>query len=303
MIGCFSCSRRPLRFGLAIAVVLIATQLFPRDGQTPLLAERTFFGVLRVRTDAVANNRILMHGSTVHGAQSLDPARRHEPLTYYHRSGPMGQLMDALGARLDGADVGVVGLGAGSLAAYAKPGQRWTFYEIDPAVVQIARAERIFTHLRDCGPSCDVVLGDARLSLARRADPRYALLVLDAFSSDGIPVHLLTTEALQLYLARLAPNGVLAFHISNRHLHLRPVLAAVAEEWGLTALVQRDSAAVAAEGRYASEWMLMARSSEALGALVEYTRWTHPIVPAGTHVWTDDFSDVLGVLKTNWAED
>ena len=197
----------------------------------------------------------------------------------------------------------MVGLGAGSLAAYATPGQRWTFYEIDPAVVQIARTDRVFTHLRDCGPSCGVVLGDARLSLARRPHPRYSLLVLDAFSSDGIPVHLLTTEALELYLDRLAPDGVLAFHISNRHLRLRPVLAAAAEEWGLTALVQRDPAIVAAEGRYASEWMLMARSREAFGALVGDPRWTRPVVPAGTHVWTDDFSDVLGVLKTNWAED
>jgi spermidine synthase len=302
VLGCFSCSRRPVRFGLAIAVVLIATQLVSPDGQTVLLAERTFFGVLRVRTDA-GNNRILMHGSTVHGVQSLDPARRHEPLTYYHRSGPMGQLMNALGSRLAAADIGVVGLGAGSLAAYVKPGQRWTFYEIDPAVVQIARTERVFTHLHDCGSSCDVVLGDARLSLARQPHARYSLLVLDAFSSDGIPVHLLTTEALELYLERLAPDGVLAFHISNRHLRLRPVLAAVAKQWGLTTLVQRDPTTVAAEGRYASEWMLMARSPEAFGPLVDDPRWTHPPVPAGTHVWTDDFSDVLGVLKTNWAAD
>ena len=130
-----------------------------------------------------------------------------------------------------------------------------------------------------------------------------ALLVLDAFSSDGIPVHLLTSEAIELYLGRLAPDGVIAFHISNRHLTLRPVLAAVAEERGLSTLVQHDPVTVAAEGRYASEWLLMARSSEAFGSLAEDPRWIRPAVPAGTRVWTDDFSDVLAVLKTNWAED
>ena len=215
----------------------------------------------------------------------------------------MGQLIEALGTRLDGASIGVVGLGAGSLAAYAAPGQRWTFYEIDPEVARIARTSGVFTYLQDCGPSCEVVLGDARLSLARRPDPGYALLVLDAFSSDGIPVHLLTSEAIGLYLGRLAPDGVIAFHISNRHLTLRPVLAAVAEERGLSTLVQHDPVTVAAEGRYASEWLLMARSSEAFGSLAEDPRWIRPAVPAGTRVWTDDFSDVLAVLKTNWAED
>ncbi len=248
-LACFSFSRRPVRFGLGVAVMLIAAQLYPRDGQTLLLAERTFFGVLRVRADASTNRRVLMHGSTVHGEQSVDPARRHEPLSYYHRSGPMGQLMHALGDRLEGASIGVVGLGAGSLAAYASPGQQWTFYEIDPAVARLARAGGAFTFLRDCGPSCDVVLGDARLSLARRQASGYSLLVLDAFSSDGIPVHLLTREALELYLARLAPDGILAFHISNRHLRLQPVLAAVAEEWGLSALVQRDAVSVAGRGQ------------------------------------------------------
>jgi hypothetical protein len=283
--------------------MLLATQSLPRDAHTLLAADRTFFGVLRVRADASTNRHILMHGSTVHGEQSQAPGRRAEPLTYYHRSGPMGQLMADRAARLASARIGVVGLGAGSMAAYAMPGQQWTFYEIDPAVARIARDSGLFTYLKDCGPACDVVLGDARLSLAEAQGPRFSLLVLDAFSSDGIPVHLVTSEALELYLSRLEPDGVIAFHISNRHLRLQPVLAAVAAQHGLSSLVQHDPMTVRAEGRYASEWLLMARSPQAFGRLTVNPRWIRPIVPAGTRVWTDDFSDILAVIKTDWAED
>jgi spermidine synthase len=303
-IGCFSFSRRPLRFGLAAAAMLTATQFSPRDAQTLLLADRTFFGVLRVHADSAADRHILLHGSTVHGEQSSRADRRREPLTYYHRSGPIGQVMDALAPRLAAARIGVVGLGAGSLAAYAAPGQRWTFYEIDPAVARIARDPAAFTYLEDCAAACEVVLGDARLSLAGSA-ATYALIVLDAFSSDGIPVHLLTSEALDLYLRRLTADGVIAFHISNRHLDLKPILAALAQRRGLTALVQRHivSESEKAEGRYGSEWLLMARSRDSFGSLAADSRWQAPLVRQATRVWTDDFSDVLAVLKTNWAEE
>jgi spermidine synthase len=297
-IWSFSFSRRPFRFGLAVAMMLLVTQVNPLD---TLHAERTFFGVLRVRAEASSGRHVLMHGSTVHGEQSLDPAQRQEPLTYYHRSGPMGQVIHALTDRPGTARVAVVGLGAGSLAAYATADQHWTFYEIDPAVVRIARDPRLFTYLSGCN-ACDVVLGDARLSLARAGETAYGLLVLDAFSSDGIPVHLLTREALELYLTKLEPRGVMAFHISNRHLHLRPVLAALAADRGLAARVQTDhpSDEAKAKGHYASEWFLMARAEEALGPLAADARWERPAVPAGTRVWTDDFSDIVAVLRTSW---
>jgi hypothetical protein len=302
-IWCYSFSRRPVRFGLGIAMMLLATQLVPRDGHTLVAADRTFFGVLRVRADAAADRHILMHGSTVHGEQSTRADKRDEPLTYYHRSGPIGQTMDALAARLRTAHIGVVGLGAGSMAAYAMPGQRWTFYEIDPAVARIARDAGMFTYLSKCGDACRVVLGDARLSLARAQADAYSLLVLDAFSSDGIPVHLVTSEALDLYLSRLVPDGIIAFHISNRHLDIAPILAALAEQHGLVALLQRDGSSTAerAEGRYASEWLLMARSRDAFGPMASDSRWIPATAAPGTRVWTDDFSDVLAVLKTNWA--
>lgn len=296
----FSFSRRPIRFGLAIAMALVVAQLFPATRDRVLIADRTFFGVLRVRADDTANRHMLMHGSTKHGQQDRDPARRGEPLSYYHRSGPIGQVMTGLASRLTNAEVGVVGLGAGSLAAYASPGQRWTFYEIDPAVARIARDPAMFTYLDACGDRCRIVLGDARLSLARTRQPVYQLLILDAFSSDAIPVHLMTREALDLYLERLAPDGIIAFHISNRHLRLEPVLAALAAQRGLAAVVQRDAttAATAADGHDSSEWLLLARNAAAFGPLAADTRWKQPRAEAGTRIWTDDFSDILGVLKT-----
>jgi len=301
-IAGFSFKRRPVRFGLAIAMLLVVAQVYPATSERLLMADRTFFGVMRVREDRGAGRHVLIHGSTVHGLQSLDPARRQTPLSYFHPSGPIGQAMTALAGRLTDAHVGVVGLGAGSLAAYATPGQRWTFYEIDPAVARIARDPAMFTYLQDCGEGCRIVLGDARLSLARTEDPAYQLLILDAFSSDSIPVHMLTREALDLYLTRLAPGGVMAFHISNRHLNVQPVLEALAAERGLAALVQVDPSSTKeyVEGHYPSHWFLMAREADAFGPLAADSRWQRPQVSSGARIWTDDFSDIISLLKTRW---
>ena len=280
-------------------MMLLAVATCQPDARGLLAADRTFFGVLRVRADASGSQHVLMHGNTIHGEQRVDAAEQREPRTYYHRSGPIGQVIESSAARLPSARVGVVGLGAGSLAAYAQPGQQWTFYEIDPAVVRIAQEPRLFTYLRDCGGACDVVLGDARLSLARSGTPTYVLLVLDAFSSDAIPVHLMTREALDLYLRHLDANGILAFHISNRHLDLQPVLAALAAEKGLAALVRRDarSAEASDRGQFPSEWLVMARSREVFGALAADARWEQPVAPPGTRTWADDYSDILAVLR------
>jgi hypothetical protein len=296
-IWCFSFSARPTRFALALAMMLVAMNVSQPQAHGHLVADRTFFGVLRVRAKSPGPRHVLTHGNTIHGEQNLDFANRGEPLTYYHRSGPIGQLMRTLAPRLDGARIGVVGLGAGSMAAYTRPGQHWTFYEIDPAVVRIAREPSLFTYLHDCGARCEVVLGDARLSLAR-TDATYRLLVLDAFSSDAIPVHLLTREAFDLYLRRLEPHGVLAVHISNRHLRLEPVLAALAREKGLAAAIRRDAGAADTDkgGAFPSEWVLMARSPEVLAAIVADPAWQPPAVSAGTRLWTDDYSDILAVL-------
>lgn len=295
---CFSFSRRPLRFGLGLAAISLASALGAGSSQPLLYAERTFFGVHRVFFDQGSNTHVLAHGNTKHGAQSLDPQRRREPITYYSPSGPIGQIFAERAGRAD-LRVGAVGLGVATIACYAEPGQRWTFYEIDPAVARIARDPELFSYLSDCLPDAAIVLGDARLSLAN-TDDQYDLLILDAYSSDAIPIHLLTREALELYLERLAPGGVLAFHISNVHLDLEPVVASLAADAGLTALVRNDQNLTQAEweaDKAPSIWAVVARSPSDLGPLGADPRWQPARAPAGTTLWTDDFSSLLGVLR------
>jgi hypothetical protein len=288
---------RPLRFAAAVGLMLLAGSL-ARGPYGPLVhAERTFFGVHRVHEDAASRRRVLMQGTTVHGVQSLDPELRHEPLAYYYRTGPLGQAFAALPAA-SRARVAVVGLGAGALASYARPGQRFTFFEIDPAVERIARDTRFFSYLSDCGERCAVVTGDARLSLARAPERAFDLVVLDAFSSDAIPIHLVTSEAFALYCSRLAERGAILVHYSSRHLALEPVLGRVAYEHGLAALAQADPAGPeAAFGKLPSEWMVMARDARDLGPLIVDSRWIPVGQSRGAPLWTDDFSSLAGVLR------
>lgn len=295
-LACFSFSRRPLRFGLGLAALVLANGLATGANQQLLVAERTFFGIHRVMRDG--DFHTLVHGSTKHGTQSLDPALRREPLSYYRREGPIGQLFAERGGAPE-LRVGVVGLGVATLACYGQPTQSWTFYEIDPAVVRIARDPQLFSYLNDCQPDAPVVLGDARLALAT-TDEQYDLLFLDAYSSDAVPVHLITREALALYGERLAPGGLLIFNISNRHLDLEPVLGALAADAGLVALVRGDfelSAADAAAGYAPAVWTLMARSGADFGALAADPRWRPPRVEDQVPVWTDDFSSLLSALR------
>jgi hypothetical protein len=295
VLWCLSFSRRPVRFALAVTALLVVGQ-FTASPDGVLLAERSFFGVHRVTLDASGRYHGLSHGTTLHGQQSLDPARRREPLSYYHVSGPIGQTLAMIARRHEGARVAVIGLGAGTLASHARSGQQWTFYEIDPVVERIAREPRFFTYLSDCGDTCRVVLGDARVSLANAAEARYNLVVLDAFSSDAIPIHLLTRDAIRLYLSRLDPQGVIAFHISNRHLALRPVLGDLAADLGLVSIAQAHRVIDVATGQTSSEWLLMARTSAALGGLATDRRWEFTVARRGARVWTDEYSNIVAAL-------
>jgi hypothetical protein len=297
---CFSQLRHARRFALAVAAMLLVGLVMPYGtlyGRV-LQTRRTFFGVYRVSTDPTGAYHALYHGTTLHGLEAIDPARAKDPLTYYHRDGPFGQAFVALGEDDTAARVGVVGLGIGALARYAAPAQQWTFFEIDPEVERMARDPRYFTQLASCGDRCAVVTGDARLSLARVAPGTFGLLVLDAFSSDAIPVHLMTREAMALYASRLASHGVLAFHISNRHLRLGPILGRLAAANGLTALENQDAHAVDidARGMTTSDWMMMARAADDLAPLARDPRWRTPDVTASTPLWTDDFSNILSAL-------
>jgi hypothetical protein len=297
-LACLGFARRPLRFALGLAVLLLAGGAYRGAEGQLLYAERSFFGVSRVTRDTEARYHLLMHGTTLHGMQALEPARRREPLTYFHPTGPLGEVF-AVDGRPPRRTVAVVGLGAGSLACHGQPGQRWTFYEIDPTVLRIAMHPRYFTFLRDCPPRAFVLLGDARLTLARAPDAAYDLIVLDAYSSDAPPLHLITLDAVQLYLRKLAPGGLLLFNISNRHLVLEPVLGTIARAAGLVARARDDRAVTDAEraaGKTESQWIAMARAVEDLGALAHDARWT-PAAADGADPWTDDFASILDALR------
>ncbi len=293
-------TKRPLRFALGLGAVMLGGSFYIGDiGQT-LYQVRNFYGTLRVTLNSSEGSRRLHHGSTIHGRQFIDPTRRCEPLSYYHRTGPLGAVLEVFNAAPAAPNVAVVGLGTGATVAYTRPEQHWTFYEINPAVLSIARDSRFFSYLQDCnlsGAPVETILGDARLRLQEAPNNHYGLIVLDAFSSDAIPLHLLTREALDIYLSKLASGGLLAFHISNRHLSLHPVLGDLAQERGLTAFIFDDTKHDPASGKDASEWVVVARRADDLGALLEDKRWTPLKGRAAPEIWTDDFSDIISVFK------
>ena len=265
---------------------------------TVLFVGRSFFGVHRVVEAPDRTYRLLQHGNTLHGWQRLSNDDVCEPGGYYSLAGPIGQLFRAAGSRF--ADVAVVGLGAGGLACHAEIGQRWTFYEIDPLVEQLANNPAYFTHLRRSRGDVDVVLGDGRITLNGAEAGRYDLIILDAFSSDAIPVHLLTREAFQLYLSRLKATGIIAVHVSNRYLKLEPVIGAMAEGEGLHAFVNDDlqiSSDDRKNGRLPSIWVVLAKDRNPLVALESQPGWRSAMVNPAIEYWSDDYSNILQVLK------
>jgi len=284
---------RPRRFALSIAFILGVGGVYADDGWT-LWRERNFFGTLRVSRDA--SFVVLTNGTTVHGRQFIDPKRRGEPLAYYARSGPVQDVFSLAEGRPGGMrDVVVVGLGAGTLAAYARPQQRWSFIEIDPAAIAVAKNVALFTFLSDAFPSGDyaILQGDARVVLERwqgHAD----LLIMDAFSGDAIPTHLLTVEAGRLYAAKAK---LVALHVSNRHARLSTVLARLARDLGWVA-VERDDRAITEQderdGKAASQWVLLAPDADALEGLA---RTWDVLRPDEQPAWTDDASSVLPILR------
>lgn len=293
--------KRPVRFFALVVLSFVITALW-RPGMAPIETARSFFGVHRVADVADGRARMLYHGTTIHGAQLL----RNEdgtavsgppaPLTYYYRGGPMGEAIAAARAARGTLDhVAVVGLGTGSLACHRKPGEHWTFFEIDPEVIRIARDPRLFGFLSSCAPDAPVVAGDARLTLEASSD-RYDLIVLDAFSSDTIPVHLLTREAVAGYLSRLSPHGVIVAHISNRHLDLAPVVANVAQSQGLKAFLREDTSAGDLMTTFKANARLVVLARDAADAGSVAKDWT-PLQPdPASALWTDDYSNILGVM-------
>ena len=289
---------RPVRFALALGAVMLGSVVYSETQNRTLHVERNFFGTLSVKLDHESDTRILYHGNTIHGRQFINPTYQTEPLSYFHREGPLGHIFDAFNANAPSPNVAVVGLGTGSMVCYSFAGQRWTFYEINPAVVRLARSPQYFTYLEKCAAAItDIVVGDARLKLQNAPDQLYGLIVLDAFNSDAIPVHLLTQEAIELYMSKLATGGMLAFHISNRSLRLDGVLADLAKHNGAMSVSFADGEFDPIRGKDPSEWLVMARNSPAFDSLVLNPRWRVVQGRADSEVWTDDFSNILRVFR------
>jgi SAM-dependent methyltransferase len=327
----------PKRFALGLAAVLLAGASDSGPHGQTLQRERNFLGILKVTLSKDGEFNVLVHGNTVHGQQRIVPRPKvvasylhtlgvsnaiseagliaagdgrwddlHRPLTYYHPNGPAGH---AFRFHVDGLPgprrIGVVGLGSGALASYARPNQDWVYYELDPAVEAIARDERYFTFLRDSpAKSMQVRLGDARVRLRDETDATFDVLVLDAFSSDAIPIHLLTAEAFDLYLSKLKPGGILLFHVSNRYLDLPPIVAKLAATARQTTVVRYcddsfPSDAEKAEGKFPSQWLLVGTAQSDLSRLLRGPRWQRVAVTDETPRWTDDRSHLFGAFKKN----
>jgi hypothetical protein len=290
-----------MRFFGLVVVTFAVTALW-RPGDAPIETARSFFGVHKVAEINGGTARLLYHGTTIHGAQRLrnddgtPVSGAPAPLTYYYFGGPFAEAISAARAAHGGLDrVAVVGLGTGSLACHRKGAEHWTFFEIDPEVIRIARDPRRFEFLSKCAPDMPVVAGDARLTLEASTD-RYDLIVLDAFSSDTIPVHLLTREAVAGYLSKLEPHGVIVAHISNRHLDLAPVVANVAQSLGLKAFLREDDSAGDLLTTFKGNARLVVLAREAADAGTIAATWT-PLPPdRSSALWTDDYSNILGVM-------
>jgi hypothetical protein len=277
---------------LALSLLIGTAGIGVQAMTAAMLTERTFYGSYRVTSGDGMHK--LVHGTTVHGIQWWDATKRTIPTAYYAQEGPLGQVMD----EVKRTRTGIVGLGAGGIATYAGAGDHYTFYEIDPAIARIAEDPRYFSYLEDSPASVDVVLGDGRLKLEEEPEGEFDLLILDAFSSDSIPVHLLTREALSLYLSRLKPDGTLVVHVSNRIFDLKPVVGDVASDLGLVAMAGRGGATERADST-PSEWIVLTHSRD-LEARLRDKGWSQ-LEPDGSRVWTDDYASVLSALR--WSVD
>lgn len=300
LLLCYGMVGRPLRFGTGLGVVLfMAFTMSAWFGDKVLYQTRTFFGVLKVLHAKDDNTRILVHGITNHGIQRVEPEARRQSVSYFHPTGPYGQVFAAFSGARTKRRIAVTGLGIAALANYVEKGQSLTYYEIDPAVVAIAQDEQLFTYYHDTksrGVELHVIVGDARLKMEAAQDHSYDMIILDAFTSDAIPIHLLTREAMDMYLRKLSSDGLLVAHISNRYLALEPVLGNLADALGLVAIKQFDFAN-GVPFKAGSDLVVMARRAEALGSLTSDNRWTPLRRSSAVGAWSDDYSNVVSIIK------
>jgi len=290
-----------------IIAALVALEISPA-GLLNTSYERSFFGVHKIYLRDNGQFRALSHGTTLHGAirvSNPDGSRYTgpiTPLTYYHPKGVLAQTLLLLPPQVNGREVAVVGLGAGAHSCNGMTRDRWTYFEIDPVVIKIARDPDQFGFLSHCTPAAKIVLGDARLTLAEQPASAFDYLLIDAFSSDTIPIHLLTREAIAMYVSRLKDDGILVIHISNRHLELQSVVAALARDASLAikTRVQITKSASLADPN-SSAVAIFARERQALAPFTEELGWKQP-ADNGVSVWTDDYSNILGAIWRKHAK-
>ena len=264
---------------------------------------RSFFGVHKIVMTSHGQYHVLMHGTTIHGAQKVlnndgSPLEgRPEPITYYHTDGGIGQAITAIRERKGGPlKVAVIGVGAGTLACASEPGETWKFFEIDQTMVATARDPKYFTYMRSCEPDAKPVIGDARLTFAREPDGFYDLIIVDAYSSDAIPIHLATEEAMKIYKSKLAPQGAVVMHVSNRHLELESVVVGIADANDLKSWVYDEDSRRDDEYIFATDVVVCAREEADVGNLASSDKWAETEPTEGQRVWTDDYSNVLGAV-------
>jgi hypothetical protein len=298
------------RFKLAAlaALALVLVRLYPSDdGRVETV--RSFFGVHKIVTTRYGRYHVLMHGTTIHGAEKFrnddgTPVQgRPEPITYYQKDGGIGRAISAIRER-KGAPlrVAVIGLGSGTLACTAAPGETWKFFEIDQSMVDTARDPRYFTYIKNCEPDLKPVIGDARLTFAREPDGIYDLIIVDAYSSDAIPIHLATKEAMAIYKDKLGPQGAVLMHVSNRHLELASVVVGIADANGLKSWVYNEDSGRDGEYIFSTNVVVSARDDADVGELASSEPWEETDANASQRVWTDDYCNVLGAVYRRLRE-
>jgi hypothetical protein len=287
---------------VTVVVALIAIRVYPAD-EGRVVTVRSFFGVHKIVITPHGQYHVLMHGTTIHGAQKFENddgtpvTGRPEPITYYHKDGGIGQAITAVRER-KGAPlrVAVIGVGSGTLACASEPGETWKFFEIDQTMVDTARDPKYFSYIQNCEPDFKPVIGDARLTFAKEPDGVYDLIIVDAYSSDAIPIHLATEEAMKIYKDKLAPQGAVVMHVSNRHLELASVIVGIADANDLKSWVYSEDSGRDDEYIFATSVVVSAREETDVGKLASSDEWAETEADDKQRVWTDDYSNVLGAV-------
>jgi hypothetical protein len=287
----------------ATAVVALALiRIYPADDGRVVTA-RSFFGVHKIVITPHGQYHVLMHGTTIHGAQKFLNADgspvtgRPEPISYYHKDGGIGRAIAAIRERKPAPlRVAVIGVGAGTLTCASEPGENWKFFDIDQTMVDTAKDPKYFTYMQSCAPDVKPVIGDARLTFAREPDGIYDVIIVDAYSSDAIPIHLATREAMKIYKDKLAPQGIVVMHVSNRHLELESVVVGIADANDLRSWVYNEDSGRDDEYIFSTDVVVSAREDADVGSLASSDKWAETEPTDGQRVWTDDYSNILGAV-------